>query len=308
MAASRVILVPVEGVGAISRALIDAAVAMAGSLAVSLHVVTAVGSGETQRQLGEATLRTVTSWIGDGRIEVKTKLLEVVTQEVLTGDAPALAVVAAATELRCMLILMGSHCRERLDRIILGSVTEKVLELSPVPVLVIKQDPVTKPFDRVLFAYDGSPEAKTAVEFAGALLRPLAPALTCPALLYLSEGKAPHETLVEAKQVANTAGFAKALGVGVVIPREAEVADGIVFMAENGLRQSELLHARMDLVVMGTRRMSGLKRLMLGSVAVQVLRDSSVPVLVVPNSEAVHAAAAAKEAVASRFASATVMA
>ncbi|MDR2856899.1 MAG: universal stress protein [Novosphingobium sp.] len=51
---------------------------------------------------------------------------------------PAEAIVKTATERGCDLIVMSSHGRRGLRRMILGSVTSEVVAHSPVPVLVVR--------------------------------------------------------------------------------------------------------------------------------------------------------------------------
>jgi nucleotide-binding universal stress UspA family protein len=51
---------------------------------------------------------------------------------------PAEAIVASAKQQDCDLIVMASHCRGALGRLLLGSETLKVLTLSTVPVLVCR--------------------------------------------------------------------------------------------------------------------------------------------------------------------------
>ena len=51
---------------------------------------------------------------------------------------PAEAIIATANERHCNLIVMASHGRRGLRRLLLGSQTSEVLVGSPVPVLVIK--------------------------------------------------------------------------------------------------------------------------------------------------------------------------
>lgn len=48
------------------------------------------------------------------------------------------AIVMAAREYRCDLIVMGSHGRRGLSRLLAGSVTQEVLVSAPVPVLVYR--------------------------------------------------------------------------------------------------------------------------------------------------------------------------
>lgn len=56
---------------------------------------------------------------------------------VATGYAPE-EILKAARENDCDLIVMGTHGRKGIDRIIFGSVAEKVVKTSPVPVLTIR--------------------------------------------------------------------------------------------------------------------------------------------------------------------------
>ena len=58
---------------------------------------------------------------------------------VLTPDAdPRHAIIETATDWPADLIVMGSHGRSGLAKLMLGSVAAKVLALSPIPVLIVK--------------------------------------------------------------------------------------------------------------------------------------------------------------------------
>ena len=58
--------------------------------------------------------------------------------KVIENSQAAKGIVEAAQECGADLILMGSHGRSGLAKLMLGSVAAKVLALSPVPVLVVK--------------------------------------------------------------------------------------------------------------------------------------------------------------------------
>jgi nucleotide-binding universal stress UspA family protein len=54
-----------------------------------------------------------------------------------TGD-PATEILRLAGETKCDLIVMGTHGRTGLTRLVLGSVAEEVLRQAPCPVLAVK--------------------------------------------------------------------------------------------------------------------------------------------------------------------------
>ncbi|WP_049985289.1 universal stress protein [Halobellus rufus] len=55
-------------------------------------------------------------------------------------DAPYRAILDRIGAVGAELVVMGSHGRRGLERYLLGSTTERVLRLSPVPVLVLRSD------------------------------------------------------------------------------------------------------------------------------------------------------------------------
>jgi nucleotide-binding universal stress UspA family protein len=67
----------------------------------------------------------------------KTKKLYANTDAILGCGDPAQEIVMAAMKLGVDLIVMGTHGRQGLSRVLLGSVAEKVVRLSPVPVLTV---------------------------------------------------------------------------------------------------------------------------------------------------------------------------
>lgn len=62
-----------------------------------------------------------------------------VRREVRWGD-PAIAVVAYAVENDIDLIVMGTRGKTGFERYLLGSVAEKVVRVSPIPVLTVHLD------------------------------------------------------------------------------------------------------------------------------------------------------------------------
>jgi|CZKU01.1.fsa_nt_gi nucleotide-binding universal stress UspA family protein len=56
----------------------------------------------------------------------------------LTRGPPAFDIVAVAERLKADLIVMGTHGRRGMSHVLLGSVAEKVVRCSPIPVLTIR--------------------------------------------------------------------------------------------------------------------------------------------------------------------------
>ena len=59
-----------------------------------------------------------------------------VTTEVIDGS-PARAIVQAATDRKCQLIVMGTHGRGGFSHLVLGSVAERVVRTASCPVLTV---------------------------------------------------------------------------------------------------------------------------------------------------------------------------
>jgi nucleotide-binding universal stress UspA family protein len=62
-------------------------------------------------------------------------------EHLLVEGDPATEILRTAAEVPCDLIVMGTHGRTGLTRLILGSVAEQVLRQAPCPVLTVKAPP-----------------------------------------------------------------------------------------------------------------------------------------------------------------------
>ena len=105
-----------------SRALLDPTV-------VAAHVEVA----EVERLWSERAERTVAKVkAAAGKKQLAAKTVTVVAESI------ADAILAAAKKHRCELIVMASHGRKGLGRVLLGSETQHVLVRSQLPVLVVR--------------------------------------------------------------------------------------------------------------------------------------------------------------------------
>ncbi len=80
---------------------------------------------------GQAALDVVEEVATDRGVPVETKIVE---------GSPAREIIKAADHQDCDLIVMGTHGRGGLDRLLLGSVAEKVVRGAEIPVTTVRVD------------------------------------------------------------------------------------------------------------------------------------------------------------------------
>jgi nucleotide-binding universal stress UspA family protein len=213
-----------------------------------------------------------------------------VSGEVLRGR-PATAIVDAAADMRADLIVLGSRGHGTIQSMVLGSVSAEVVDHAGVPVLVARGPNLR----RVLLAWDGSPSAQLAADllrswpiFAGSTVQVVTvasinvpwwtgfpvPGSSATASIYV-EGAAQSER-DRAEAASALLGDLRAAGLDVVdAHRDGDAATEIIAAART---------FQADLVVLGTHGRTGLTRLLLGSVARNVLHHAPCSVLVVRKS------------------------
>ncbi len=192
---------------------------------------------------------------------------------------PFQEIVDYAEEIGAHVIVMGRRGLSRLERQLIGSVTAKVVVHADTDVIVVPQGAQIK-WDKMLVAVDQSEFAKRAFLRGVDLARLHNSSLEVIYVIF-TFGKfcgVPPEAIKEIR--ANARAYmeqlekmAKERGVDVsthVV--EGEAHEEIVQMAEEKAP---------DIIIMGSRGMSGIKRLMLGSVTEKVIGMVSCPVLAV---------------------------
>ncbi len=207
---------------------------------------------------------------------------------VVLRGRPATAIVDRARAMRADLVVVGSRGHGTIASMVLGSVSAEVVDHAPAPVLVARG----RRIDRIVLGWDGSSHARRAADllrtwpiFAGSLVRVVSVAdVENPWWTGFPEAGSPEmmPMYVEAadasrRQHDELAGEMTAQLHSAGFTAEADRRDGDV--------ASEILAAanasRADLIVMGTHGRTGLKRLILGSVARNVLQHATCSVLVV---------------------------
>jgi len=203
---------------------------------------------------------------------------------VVTGH-PADGILDYVADNEVDLLVMGTHGRSGLRRYLTGSVAERVLRLSPVPVLTTRaaeEAPVGSGYDDILVPTDGSERADAAVAHALAVAGAFGSTIHAVSVVNVGdiatggELSVPSELLDELAAAATeaveaVASEARSAGVDAVtaVSTGQPKHDLLEYVDANGI----------DLVCMGTHGRTGLDRVLLGSTAEALVRRSAVPVL-----------------------------
>jgi nucleotide-binding universal stress UspA family protein len=210
-----------------------------------------------------------------------------VTPHMVRGLAPAEVIVETASNIDSDLVVVGTHGRRGLSHLLLGSVAERVVQTSPVPVLTVRADADTVLGDApsILVPHDFSDASANAVLKAAAWAEALGCEITLVHVVepvvypefysvdVLSDDL--MERLVERSERALHAAADDLLGdvKARTMVEVGRAASTIVDLADP---------EKFDFVIMATRGLSGLEHVLLGSVAESVLRRCRVPLLAIP--------------------------
>ncbi len=336
------IVVPLDGSRLAEKAL-PHAVALARTTNSGLTLLQVISIPQAMNPLawGAPPASTVSA-IREGMLESANEYLRSITLrlgsdgtaaqiEVLEGDAAEAIIVYAEQHPEVAMIVMATRGRSGLTRWVLGSIAEKVLEASPVPLTLIRPQvgsenqaeidalgfgrqavPAIPSYRTILVPLDFSVLAEEALPQAIVLASATGAALLLVSVLPLPDPIdlpiAPMATGVEDRNDAET---------GTLLPPRQSVAKALREIHEReeqaliqyltsvarrvhgsgaarievrtrvleGDAAKEILRASReggaDLIVMSTQGRGGLKRLWLGHVAMNVVREAALPVLLV---------------------------
>jgi nucleotide-binding universal stress UspA family protein len=293
----RTILVPVDGSAFGERAL-PLAVTLAWRLGAKLVLMRAAsatvfpGVDATDAEVRavdearEYLVNLKAEWSGQGaRIDIALPY----------GD-PATEILQEIDTRHVDMVVMSTHGRSGLGRWIYGSVGEKVLSTSPFPVVLVRPTGHLPPLDRdpahstILVPLDGSPLAEAALPHAEYLAQRLGGKLVLlrvveragPVFAYAGLVTPPH---VDAHPEAE-------LYLAVLAQRLSATGSTVQTAVREGWAADVIAYGsgewQPSMIVMATHGRTGVARLLLGSVAVEVVRRSPLPVMLVRPCEPVH--------------------
>ena len=197
------------------------------------------------------------------------------------GNIPATILQTADAE-ACDLIILGSRGLTGWKRLMLGSISNAVAAKASQPVLVVKQHPSVAScaplWRRVLVATDGSAWSDAAVEHAVRLAH--AEQLeVCFLHVAWTRGLRGDTPAALAGQESLVRAAARAAAAGLVYDATLGIGDIVRTILDTAATK------QCDAIVMGSRGLTGWKRLMLGSIAGAVAATAVLPVLIVKHVE-----------------------
>lgn len=213
-------------------------------------------------QKGAHVIANANALYREENIPVETKLIEY-------GD-PAESILEACGEYD--LIIMGGRGEGDTGEFDLGSVAKKIVRHSQCPVLLVKK---RSPISKILVPINGSDYAKKALNYAVELAEKQHAKLT---LLNVARGAPPILEQDTAKRIgqsflAEARKFVEASGINPTTQIEyGSPATVITDVAEKG---------DYDLIVMGSKGHSGIRRFLLGGVSDKVSQTAKSSVLIV---------------------------
>jgi nucleotide-binding universal stress UspA family protein len=210
-------------------------------------------------------------------------------QVVLAEGPPPAEIVAFAHGASCDLVVMGTHGRSGFERLVLGSVTERVQRAAPCPVLTVSRPGAfaraAGPFRRIVCAVDFASTSESTVRYAFSLAEEAGAEVV---LLHVLHGSTyrPSRTpfrLDMTEQRREVEGFVRE-DLRRLVPDGAPKWCRPEEMVRWGSASREILAVaesrQADVIVMGAHG-TPLAKTLFGSTAAEVVRGAPCPVLTV---------------------------
>ncbi len=200
-----------------------------------------------------------------------------VTMETRVVEAsPVTGVLGTASDIGAGMIVLGTHGRSGLNRLLLGSVAENILRQSRIPVLSVRQQawgvPGRPAVTRILCPVNYTPVAMAALDCAADLARRVGAELVVVT--------APDEGVDGGPALPS-----RADEVCAALPTDVQQHCAFRAVVRHGAAAEQIVQAAVDeacdLVVIGAQHRRLLEATTLGTTSVRVMRHAPVPVLAV---------------------------
>lgn len=204
--------------------------------------------------------------LGD-RVDVETRLVEA---------SPVEGILKTTENIEADLIVLGTHGHSGLNRLLLGSVAEKVLRSSTVPVLTIRgtggeSAHCKLPFQKILCPVNYTPVAQETLAYAvDAARRNRAELLV---MTSLEEGGSDEEVLEHQEKLC------------IDVSEDVQTHCTVRPVVRHGNAAEQILKTAVeeqcDLIVIGAEHRPFLETFTIGTTSVRVMRHATCPVLIV---------------------------
>lgn len=135
------ILVPTDG-SPEADLVLDHAAELAAIHDAEVHAMYVISTGGYTNLPSDAGIEGLGPWLADQGEQAldraEERIADVPVERVLVEGSPGKQIVEYADSEGCDLIVMGTHGRGGIDRLLLGSVAERVVRTSNVPVLTVR--------------------------------------------------------------------------------------------------------------------------------------------------------------------------
>lgn len=206
-----------------------------------------------------------------------------VSAKLLVGVPWHALVELAEHELDIDLLVLGARGRTGLARFLLGSVSEKVLRHAPCSVLIVRPGTPPTPFAHAAVAIDFSVDAEHATELASALVEPSGEITLIHATESPTSEVRDSSIAALVRDLADGANQRLEVAADELRQRaSARVTTTLIDGRSPGARLVEAIESdpTLDLVITGSHGRTGIRRVLLGSVAERIARHTAIPVLV----------------------------
>lgn len=239
-------------------------------------------------QIEKDVLRSHREALEAAELEIRSARDDLVIETALLRGRVASCIVREAHNMAADLVVLGHRGHGPWESMLLGSVSAEVVDHAPCPVLVARDERLGP----VIFGDDGSPSARAA---EAAMIRwPMFTGVPVTVVSVVEQGYPYASALAPVLYLDTMAGYADAMTDHRRVARETCEATAhrlrdAGFEATAEVRDGDAAHELVTcarehgagLIVIGTRGMSGLRRLVLGSVARNVLLHAECSVLIV---------------------------
>ncbi|MGR3175905.1 MAG: universal stress protein [Candidatus Scalindua sp.] len=246
-----------------------------------IHLLSSTAHADMKQKLEEKAMEKIKAMIPAELLESGDVI------PIVKFGKPFLEIIQVAKEKKVDLLAIGTHGRAGMDRIILGSVAERIVRKARCPVMIIRGRKYVG-FKRIIVPVDLSDCSRIALEYAVATARAHKSKLT---ILHVYEGSYVEPYIKAANSEEEADGIIKE----IELVNETKYDEFLKTVDLSGVEYEKLLkkgipefdiveiakEQQANLIVMGTHGRSGIRHILIGSTAEEVIRTVHCDTIIV---------------------------